>query len=117
MTRCRQPKHSQSPKPPETYPGRLVFADVLFSPVESVQSKRTCTLLLCDADTSCLWVYFMSSKAEVHTKLAQWIDGMNANGKPVQGRTTIRTDNGGEFLSAEVKELLGKNGIKKEHSL
>jgi len=114
MTRRRQPKHSQSPKPPETYPGRLVFADVLFSPVESVQSKRTCALLLCDADTSYLWVYFMSSKAEAHTKLAQWIDWMNANGKPVQGRTTIRTDNGGEFLSAEVKELLGKNGIKKE---
>jgi hypothetical protein len=114
MTRRRQPKLSTSLRPAETYPGRLVFADVLFSPIESVQSKRTCALLLCDADTSYLWVYFMSSKAEAPAKLAEWIGWMNANGKPVEGRTTLRTDNGGEFVSEDVSELLGKSGIKKE---
>ena len=34
--------------------------------------------------------------------------------KPVQGRSTFCTDNGGEFISTEVNELLDKNGIKKE---
>ena len=116
MTRRPQNSKSKTPPPNEPAPGRLIFADVLFSPIESLQGHKTCAPLLCYADTRYLWIYAMRSKGEVPEKIREWLLWMKAHGKPIEGVTTFRSDNGGEFVSRELDGILSEAGIKKEMS-
>ena len=114
MTRApqsRRPKGQQAPAHPG--PGRLVFADVLFSTNMSVKGHYSCALLLVDCDTKYLWVYPMQHKGEAPTKIAKWIEWMNAHGKPVTAMTTLRSDNGTEFVNAELDEIIASQGLKR----
>jgi hypothetical protein len=114
MTRAPQSRRAKAPPDqlrPE--PGRLIFADVLFSPTTSVRGHLTCALLLVDCDTKYLWVYPMRSKGEAPHYITQWLAWMEAHGKTVKAMTTLRTDNGTEFVNAELDRIIATNRLKR----
>jgi hypothetical protein len=97
-------------------PGRLIMADVLFSPTPSVSGKYTCALLIIDACTRYTWVYFMRAKDEAPAQFTEWLGWMRAYNKHVEAFTTIRTDNGGEFVNRDLDAIFLRAGLKKEMS-
>ena len=59
-----------------------------------------------------VWVYFMKTKNEVFDKFLEWkVMVGNQYGKKIK---TLRTDNGGEYLSGKFKAFLKKEGVRHE---
>jgi len=114
LTRTQPTRRSKTePDNKHPVPGRLVFADVLFSPNESIRGHYSCALLLVDCDTKYLWVYPMRNKGETPHHVRQWIQWMTAHGKPVSAMTTLRTDNGTEFVNADLDAIISAEGLKR----
>ena len=110
----------KKPKPLPTghhlRPGQLVFMDLFQSNVESNGKNNYC-LLLVDAKSKRLWQYVMKSKSETIDCIVQWVQDVKSEGTiQLQYWTTMRSDNGGEFISDEVKSYLRREGIRKQTS-
>jgi len=116
MQTARHRRRPNPTPPTKTYPGRLVFADVLYSPIQSVVGNLNCALLLVDCDTKFLWAFPMTSKASAPEKIEKWLAWMRSHNIPVEGMTTLRTDNGTEFVNKDLDEIIEKCGLKKEMS-
>ena len=95
-------------------PGDLVVADIMHSPTSAILSGSQFALVLMDVASRYTWVYTMKSKDDTISKFKDWLKWMEAHGKPVKGFTTLRTDNGGEFSSADFKDFLKDQAIKRE---
>jgi hypothetical protein len=97
-------------------PGQVIFMDLFQSNVES-NGKNCYCLLLVDAKSKRLWKYFMTNKSETIDRIMEWVEDVKAEGTVrLQYWTTMRSDNGGEFISDEVKSYLRKEGIRKQTS-
>lgn len=99
-------------------PGELVVADLMHSPVAAHQSGSEYALVLVDAATRYTWVYTIRDKdhESILEKLKEWLQWMAAHNITVGAFTTLRTDNGTEFLSEPVLSSLASVGIKHERS-
>lgn len=97
-------------------PGELVLVDLIFSPVQALLSGSTIALILTDVATRYNWVYFLKHKDDdtVCAKMQEWLNYMRLHTKMTAGYTTIRSDNGSEFISAKFKQLLADNNIRRE---
>jgi hypothetical protein len=96
-------------------PGRLVCADLLVSPIVS-NGGNTCALVIVDVDTKYYWVYTMKSKDEALLKFQDWLNWMTKKNIKIQSFTTLRTDNGGEFVGVDFSNLLKNQNITHEFS-
>ncbi len=96
-------------------PGQLVCIDVLTSPTLSIGGSKY-ALVIVDAATRYLWVYFMKNKTESATKISEWLEWMKSHGIDAKAYTTIRTDGGGEFISADWSRCLASCGVLHELS-
>ena len=101
-----------------TAPGRLVYADLFFSPyfARGEHSGSTMALLLVDADTRYKWVYFLKAKTDVPAAIREWVEDLVAQGITVKAFTTLKTDNGGEFTGCETADVLRELYVKHETS-
>ena len=81
---------------------------------ESIGGKRY-FVSFTDDYSRCAAVYFMRSKAEVLDKFKEF-QGIptNDSGNPIG---TLRSDNGGEYMSREFREYLKQKGIRHETSV
>ena len=91
---------------------QLVHSDVCGPmDVESFSGKKYFVTFI-DNFTRCSAVYFMKSKAEVLEKFKEFEAVMtNMSGKKIG---TLRSDNGGEYMSGEFQTYLKKSGIRHE---
>ena len=79
-------------------------------------SGKEVGLLLVDADTRYMWVYFMKQKSDAIDKIKEWVEWMETNGHTAKALTTLRTDGGGEFSGQDLIDFLREKGIKREMS-
>jgi len=98
--------------------GELIFMDVFFSSVESIGGNK-CTLILTDAKSRKVWLCHMRNKSDVPEKFIGWLDQMKLEGIKIGSVAdavdmTVRSDNGGEFMSNEFCDILILNLIHKE---
>ena len=94
---------------------QLVHSDVC-GPMqtESIGGKRY-FVSFTDDYSRCAAVYFMRSKAEVLDKFKEFQGiATNDSGNPIG---TLRSDNGGEYMSHEFREYLKQKGIRHETSV
>ena len=90
----------------------LVHSDVC----EKITPKSLCGseyfVTFIDDHSRYVWVYFMKTKNEVFDKFLEWkVMVENQYGKKIK---TLRTDNGGEYLSGKFKAFLKKEGVRHE---
>lgn len=90
-----------------TAPGELIHADVCGPFAESV-GKNKYFVVFKDDFSGYRFVYFMRKKSEVKDKLIQMLNEAKVAGHTVK---TLLSDNGGEFVNAEVKNILNAHGI------
>jgi hypothetical protein len=69
-----------------------------------------------DVATKYVWIYTMTSKEQTKTHIERWLLEMRTAGKIAPSFTTFRTDNGGEFTSAKMIQLLLSSGVRRELS-
>jgi len=97
-------------------PGQLVFMDLFQSNVQS-NGKNLYCLLIVDAKSKRLWKYFMPCKHYTIDRIIEWVEDVKSEGSiDLKSWTTMRSDNGGEFMSDEVKSYLRSQGIRKTTS-
>jgi hypothetical protein len=80
-------------------PFGVVYAD-LWGPVASSLQGNQYALLLVDEATTYTWVYCMNNKSQASDFISEFILQQDRQGNQVQ---TLRTDNGGEFISSKFK--------------
>ena len=69
-------------------------------------------LTLTDDKTRYVWVYVLKTKDETFTKFCEWKASVeNSSGYKLK---TLRTDNGGEYVSNEFKNFLKAEGVRHE---
>ena len=97
-------------------PGQLILIDLIFSNVPALQTQSTIAMIFTDAATKFNWVYFLKNKDEdsIAEKVNLWLTWMKTNNIHVNSFTTIRTDNGSEFINATFVNILQQNHIKRE---
>jgi len=95
-------------------PGELFVADLMHSSAVAHQSGSEYALVLMDVSTKYVWTYFMRSKDQTLDKIQEWLLELQALGVARPAFTTLRTDNGGEFTSAEFITTLLSAGLKRE---
>ena len=83
-------------------------------PVESFKENRYFVTFI-DDYSRCVKVYFMKHKSEVLQKFKEF--EASATNEAVCKIGTLRTDNGGEYMSSEFENYLKKKGIKHETSV
>ena len=108
---------TKDPKKRETVPGALIHAD-LCGPME-IKSLGGSNYFLLNKDdnTNYQFVYFIASKSSVLEKFKQFLQDWR---KVTGGKYTIqsiRTDNGTEFVNAQMDQWLLSKGIRHETSL
>ena len=86
--------------------GKLVAVDLLTSSVTSVGGSSF-ALVMVDRESRYLWSYPLRSKEAGVVKAAfdLWILRMRTEGIVVEGFTTIRSDNGREFINSTIHDL------------
>ena len=96
-------------------PGRLVLMDLLASPVPSMGGSMF-ALVLVDADTKYSWIYFQKTKTDEETlkNIEHWTKIVRRDGIVMTAFSTLRSDNGGEFVNEKVSAFLLEKGIRKE---
>ena len=106
---------AESAKP--LLPGELVVLDLAVSPVESTGGSNYC-LVIMDVSTRYVWSYFLHSKAssDICEKFTLWSDTVRADGVTALAFTTIRSDNGSEFIDSNFVALCLSKGIRRELS-
>ena len=92
-------------------PGELILLDLLVSPVESV-GGNSYALVILDSATKMAWVKFLRRKSDTVEKMREWLGDVRAQGVRPAAFTTVRTDNGTEFVSAEFRDLCRENSVK-----
>ena len=114
-----KPQRKQAlPKPTgdDLKPGELIFMDLFQSSVLSKHKYQYC-LLIVDAKSKRLWQYCMKDKSDTLDCIVEWVQEVQAEGiMKLRTWTTIRSDNGGEFMSDDVKSYLRGQGIRKTTS-
>ena len=88
---------------------QLIHSDVCGPIDESIGGKRYFVSFIDDYSRCCA-VYFMSSKAEVFERFKEF-EAITTN-ESGQRIGTLRTDNGGEYVSKEFEAYLTSKGIK-----
>ena len=88
----------------------LVHSDVCGKVSTKSLSGSEYFLTFIDDKTRYTWVYILKSKADVFRRFLEWKALVeNSMGRKLK---TLRTDNGGEFTSAEFERHLQENGIR-----
>jgi len=101
--------------PVQMKPGGLFVMDLLTSPTKSFGGNYY-ALIIVDAATRYAWAYFLPNKSDATVGVQQWLKTLKQYGIRTETFTTVRTDNGGEFLNSEFLETLQEAGIKRELS-
>jgi hypothetical protein len=96
-------------------PGQLVVMDLSVSPVQSIGGSNF-ALVIMDVATRYAWSYFIPTKDAAAGKIDEWLLDVKKKGITPAFFTTIRTDNGGEFVSKEFTAACLKAGLTRERS-
>ncbi|SCV72172.1 BQ2448_4866 [Microbotryum intermedium] len=112
---CLASKAHRSPFPSSsshaTEPLALVHSDVLSFPEKSFTHMRYLVTFTDDYSRK-VWVYPIGQKSDVLPKFTEWLlEVENATGKRVM---TLRSDNGGEYVSRAFNAFCAARGIKRE---
>jgi len=92
----------------------LVHSDVLEFPHSSLSGRRYLVTFL-DDYTRKLWAFAITRKADVYETFRLWkLQVENETGETIK---RFRSDNGGEYMSAEFTALLEESGIKRGTSV
>ena len=68
-----------------------------------------------DDKTRYIWVYIIKNKSDVFSKFCEWKKEVeNQFGHRVK---TLRTDNGGEYMSHQFEQYLKSEGVRHEHTI
>ena len=117
--------YNRQPDSRATYPFQLVHTD-LAGPLELVALDGFKYIInFVDDYSSCLFAYFLQQKSDAVKAAEKFLADIAPYGKvktfsfyndisPSGSVKCIRSDNGGEYLSKEFKELLLKHTIKHE---
>ena len=114
---CLKGKHKRSQFPPHSErmtsePLELIHSDVCGKLSTKSLGGAEYFVTLIDDKTRYVWVYVIKKKSDVFRVFSEWkTEAEKSLGRSVK---TLRTDNGGEFTSAEFEEYLRKEGIKHE---
>ena len=93
-------------------PLELVHSDVCGKMKNESLSGKQYFVSFIDDYSHLVWVYVLKHKSEVYQKFREW-KAMVERESEFQLQT-LRTDNGGEYLSTEFKEYLRAEGIRHE---
>ena len=108
-----------------TEPFELIFTD-LAGPLDPTgMHGYRYVIVFTDDYTGCLFTYLLKNKSDASTATERFLSDVSPFGKvkcfsfhddvfPSGEVRTIRSDNGGEYLSSDFKRLLLKNGIRHE---
>ncbi|SGY62767.1 BQ5605_C007g04732 [Microbotryum silenes-dioicae] len=112
---CLTSKAHRLPFPPSSFhasePLALVHSDVLSFPEESFSHKRYLVTFVDDFSRK-TWVYPIGHKSEVLQTFKDWLMEIeNETGRKVR---TLRSDNGGEYVSTAFNGFCVARGIRRE---
>ena len=116
MTKTPFPKKSQSRG---SAPLELVHTDLCGPMQEESHGGSRYVLTFTDDFSRYTTVYFLRNKSETMTKFKDYVSLMeNFSGQKMQKLSikTLRSDNGGEYLSNEFTRFCNENGISREFS-
>ena len=114
---CLKGKHKRNQFPPHSErmtsePLELIHSDVCGKLSTKSLGGAEYFVTLTDDKTRYVWVYVIKKKIDVFRVFSEWkTEAEKSLGRSMK---TLRTDNGGEFTSAEFEEYLRKEGIKHE---
>ena len=114
---CMMGKHQRSAIPKESgnrakSPLQLIHIDLSGKMVTPAMGGSLYYMLAVDDFSRKMWVYFLREKAEVFSNFKRWHKFVEReSGKLVK---ELRSDRGGEFLSAEFCEYCTEQGIKRQ---
>jgi hypothetical protein len=113
----RKPTFKSNPYPQRRIngPGDLIFIDLYFSNIPSLQG-HTVGLLIIDAFSRCAWTETAPSKDQAAVKFKKWLDYMAQLRVPVNHFTMVRSDNGGEFIGEQFLAILTSYGLQPERA-
>jgi hypothetical protein len=100
---------------PSSRPGGLILIDLFFSNITSYNLSEL-GLIIVDAYSKCMWVTFGRSKDEAQEMFSSWLELMKGYKFHVGRISKVRSDNGGEFVSATFMNMLSENGIVPERA-
>ena len=118
---------NHQPDPRATKPFELIHTD-LAGPIEPVAKEGyKYTMIFTDDYSGCLFTYFLKSKSDAPKATEKFLADVAPYGKvktlsflqdlfPSGEIKRMRSDNGGEYISTELKEILLKHSIKHELS-
>ena len=118
-------KRNKQPHVRTTYPFELVHTD-LAGPIDPIAKDGfKYVISFTDDFSGCLFTYFLKQKSDAVNATRKFLADIAPSGKiktlsfyddicPSGNIECIRSDNGGEYLSKEFRELLIKNCIKHE---
>ena len=118
---------NHQPDPRATKPFELIHTD-LAGPIEPVaKDGYKYAIIFTDDFSGCLFTYFLKSKSDAAKATERFLADVAPYGKvktlnffhdifPSGEIKRLRSDNGGEYISKEFKELLDKHSIKHELS-
>jgi hypothetical protein len=92
-------------------PGKLVVMDLLESPIASYPGGALYALLITDSASAYTWSYFLKTKDQAADRIGDWFHWLDRNKTKVSAYTTVRTDNGGEFVGAPFQKVLAENNV------
>ncbi|KAG7551025.1 Zinc finger CCHC-type [Arabidopsis thaliana x Arabidopsis arenosa] len=95
-----------------SFPLERVHSDLMGPTRTPSYSGYHYMLLFVDDFSRYTWVYFVKEKSEVFSKFLEF--KVTVEGELGQKIKTLRTDNGGEFMSKEFLSFCRDNGIKRE---
>ena len=80
--------------------------------VASTAKHRYYVIFVDDFSCKC-WIFFMQNKSETYSKFCEFKTLVEKeSGKQVK---SLRSDNGGEYISGEFKDFCSTEGIQREH--
>jgi len=97
-------------------PLELVHSDI-YGPINppSRFDNHKWVINFVDQHTKLIRVYTMKRKSDALEMFQQYLADVNA--KDLGGVATLRSDNGGEYISNDFKKFCRENGIKQEHTI
>ena len=116
-TEGKQTRNSFQTKPEITSkePLEVVHSDVCGKMGTPSLSGAEYVLTFVDDKTRYSWCYIIKRKSEVFEKFKEWKAMAEKSCKA--SVKTLRTDNGGEYISSEFEQFLKTNGIRHEYTV